>query len=491
MKKIIALMLILVGICAFTACSNKNTTSDKNAPSTTASDEQEFVKPKNYASVLIVTINPQFKLYLDENDTVLAVEPVNTDAKEIIDSITFENESVETVVDKVVTVANKEGFIKENATINLELVEAVDSNVDTSALLNKVTASVNQAVSDLELKVNVKAEDTSNIETESDTEEHVTEEETKENVTEEATTEEVTTEEPTTEEAVTEEVTTGEFVTEEVTVEPTTEAPTVNEAPVVSITDERHIYECAYQYYYDGNYYEGNGVKSDFWLEYEYDKKGNLIKTFEYSGEALSGNSYESTWEYIYDDNGNLIHEIEYFKDGNKRLEKFYDGKGNRTKIILYNKDGTTSMQEDYYEYDEYGRAIKSRQRQIEKGVESEWCTWLVEYDKYNNETKRSHYDENGNFLDASGFEYVYAKGWDEFWLNKSYTYNAAGEIVAEHEANYTFDENGYIIEKTGGWGTSKIIYENGVPVKTVWIGTNSYTVAELVCVTVNKWKLQ
>lgn len=39
MKKIIALMLILVGICAFTACSNKNTTSDKNAPSTTASDE--------------------------------------------------------------------------------------------------------------------------------------------------------------------------------------------------------------------------------------------------------------------------------------------------------------------------------------------------------------------------------------------------------------------------------------------------------------------
>ena len=56
-------------------CGKKN---DKEKEKETAA----FTAPKKYASVVQVTINPTVNLYLDEDEKILAVEYVNTDAKE-------------------------------------------------------------------------------------------------------------------------------------------------------------------------------------------------------------------------------------------------------------------------------------------------------------------------------------------------------------------------------------------------------------------------
>ena len=468
-KKLLCIILVLAFVCVFTACSKneKNTSSDIET-NTQVSDEDIFIKPNNYSYVLVVTINPQFKLYLDNDDNVLAVEALNKDAEEIIELITFENKDVENVVQQVVTVANEKGFIKEDATVKFIVEDVIDANVNTTEVLDKVKTITNDTATELNISVVVNTEV----------------KEMEEAITEEPTTEEATTEEPTMEEATTEEPT-----TEEVTTEEPTKTPIVDEAPVVDIPKEIKSYEVLYHYIFQGKYNDNNEEDCSFWCEYGYDERGNLNKNIEHSGDGITQYSYESTWEYFYDDNGNLIHEIEYKDNGNMRNESYYDGKGNRYKHIFHRDDGTASITEEIFEYDKYGRVIKSQQKMIENDIESEWVTWLIEYDKYNNVIKRSHYDENGKFLDASGFEYIYVKGWNSYWVYKVYSYNSEGEIIKETVFDYEFDENGYIIKQKYNDGSilEYIYNEEGIPIRTMWYGSNSYSIDELICVTIKR----
>ena len=78
MKKLVALFLALTLCLSLCACGKGG-----NEGSSAPGGNNAFVKPENYASVLLVTINPQIRLYLDKDSNVLAVEPVNDDAKSI------------------------------------------------------------------------------------------------------------------------------------------------------------------------------------------------------------------------------------------------------------------------------------------------------------------------------------------------------------------------------------------------------------------------
>lgn len=162
MKKIIVLLLVVVFVFTLSACNNKNTVSV--ADTSTSTSIEMFVKPDNYASVLFVSINPQFKLYLDENNNVLAIEPVNDDAKSFSKSIDFENKTVEAVVGNIVEKANEKGFIKENVTVDFEITEQKDG-IDNSYILTKVVSAVNQKATELkiEIKTEIKESDKSQI----------------------------------------------------------------------------------------------------------------------------------------------------------------------------------------------------------------------------------------------------------------------------------------------------------------------------------------
>jgi len=170
MKKFTAILLTIVLLLSLAACGEEKPKTTGTVPPgttapavTTAPVDTDFEKPLEYASVLLVTINPQIRLYLDADGKVLAVEAVNEDALAIKDSITFENESVETVVKNIVTAANEKGFITSEATINIELTESKDDSVDKADLLEKAETTVKQTAADLKIEIVVKTEDKSDV----------------------------------------------------------------------------------------------------------------------------------------------------------------------------------------------------------------------------------------------------------------------------------------------------------------------------------------
>lgn len=160
MKKIISMMLVLVFVFTLSACGKKDTSSDTDTSTPTQSET--FVAPENYTSVLLITINPQFKLYLDENNNVLAVEPVNNDAKTFSADIDFENKSLEIVIGTIVEKANEKGFVKENATVNFEIIEQKSETVNKDDILQKAVSAAEQKAA--ELKITISAESTNDTE---------------------------------------------------------------------------------------------------------------------------------------------------------------------------------------------------------------------------------------------------------------------------------------------------------------------------------------
>ena len=131
MKKLLSVLLAISLVFVFAACGNKDTVSDTNAPTNT------FVKPENYSTVVTVSINPLFRLYLDESNEVLAVEPVNDDAKSVAKNVKTVKGNIETVIENIVTASNSGGFVKESATVNIEITEVKDNAVNTQVILDK------------------------------------------------------------------------------------------------------------------------------------------------------------------------------------------------------------------------------------------------------------------------------------------------------------------------------------------------------------------
>jgi len=178
MKRIALIFLVFILTLSFAACGEgKPKTSEKvnsgtATPVVTATPapvDKNFEKPAEYASVLLVTINPQIRLYLDAQGKVLAVEAVNEDALSIKDGLTFENETVETVVKSIVTTAKEKGFIKADAKISIELTETKDESVNKTELLAKAETTVNQTAADLKIEIVVEAEDKTDVVTPSAT----------------------------------------------------------------------------------------------------------------------------------------------------------------------------------------------------------------------------------------------------------------------------------------------------------------------------------
>lgn len=156
MKRIISVVMGIFLALALVSCGKNG---DPSLEGNTTGSDGSFVKPEKYASVLLVTINPQFRLYLDENGKVLAVEAVNEDAEAIKDAISFENETYETVIKNIVTEASNKGFVKEDATISLEIVESKETKESKEDILSKAEAEVKTVAAELNIEVKVSVTD--------------------------------------------------------------------------------------------------------------------------------------------------------------------------------------------------------------------------------------------------------------------------------------------------------------------------------------------
>ena len=157
MRKIISVLLVAILVFTLSACSNKNTDSSITTQS------EISVKPKNYTSVLLVSINPQFKLYLDADNNVLAVEPINDDAETFSENIDFKNKSVEVVIENILEQAHMNGFIEKNVTVLFEITEQQDDA--NNNILTKAVSAAQQKAEDLKIEIKTQVKEYNKIET--------------------------------------------------------------------------------------------------------------------------------------------------------------------------------------------------------------------------------------------------------------------------------------------------------------------------------------
>lgn len=178
MKKVFALLLALSMIFTFAACEGDiNPSTDSSQSDTVA---VEFKAPENYATVLLVTINPEFRLYLDGQGSVLAVEPVNDDAKSIANEIQNATGDLNTVVQDIVTAADKAGFVKDNATVDFTITSVKADIVNPDEVLNTAKEAANEVFKDSEktIVVNVSIAESASSETDTSKEETTSSSET-------------------------------------------------------------------------------------------------------------------------------------------------------------------------------------------------------------------------------------------------------------------------------------------------------------------------
>ncbi len=142
MKKTLAILMAIILVFSLVACK-----SDSTDLSSGGAPESTFNAPDNYAVVLLASINPKIKLYIDANKIVLALEPVNNDAKQIINDIPFENIDYQTVIKSFVSVANSKGFISGDAKINFEITDIKDTSLNANDILQNASAAASQAAS--------------------------------------------------------------------------------------------------------------------------------------------------------------------------------------------------------------------------------------------------------------------------------------------------------------------------------------------------------
>lgn len=158
MKKVIVCALAAVLLLTmFTACGTKQEAAPQTTTTTTTTvTEAVFEKPADYASVVLVTINPQFKLYLDADGDVLAVEPVNADAKQVAKKMTVKAGEIATVVDSLIAVANDDGFVKQDVTVSIEVAEVRSEAVNTATVLETLENTVKSEMQELDVQADVK-----------------------------------------------------------------------------------------------------------------------------------------------------------------------------------------------------------------------------------------------------------------------------------------------------------------------------------------------
>ena len=73
-----------------------------------------------YASVYI-TINPEVRVDIDQNDTVIGLEGVNEDGKQLVDGYSYRKKQLDLVMDELVDRAIEMGYLYEGGQITLTL----------------------------------------------------------------------------------------------------------------------------------------------------------------------------------------------------------------------------------------------------------------------------------------------------------------------------------------------------------------------------------
>lgn len=105
-----------------------------NQEGSTEIEEQtsiDDVIPEDFAASVIVTINPQVKLYLDKDNVVIGVEYLNEDAKVAFANVNFSDVTIETCMDEMISAAVENEFLTDGKDVSIEISEIKDESIDS------------------------------------------------------------------------------------------------------------------------------------------------------------------------------------------------------------------------------------------------------------------------------------------------------------------------------------------------------------------------
>ena len=151
MKKYLAFVLAICLTATFALCGCGG--SDEKKP---AVEKPDFKAPADYASVVQVVINPTVNLYLDGEEVILAVEYVNKDAEKCYAKIEKDlvGSKVNEGVEKVIETAKTDGYLKENKTVTIDVIE-VKLAEEKLVILEAVTQSAKTYITENEIAAEV------------------------------------------------------------------------------------------------------------------------------------------------------------------------------------------------------------------------------------------------------------------------------------------------------------------------------------------------
>lgn len=159
MKKFLSALLALALVLTLAACDNIDTTEEKlSIPA--EGETEDFVPPADYATVLLVTINPQIRMYLDVQGRVLAVEAVNKDAKQLLKDLPLENTHYTEAMERILTEANDAGYIKSTTVIHVEIDDdKKNPTIDAAEVTEQLQKIVEETAPEQKVQVKVKLKD--------------------------------------------------------------------------------------------------------------------------------------------------------------------------------------------------------------------------------------------------------------------------------------------------------------------------------------------
>lgn len=142
---LLAISLTLIFLLVFSGCAQ--TQSQPTAAT--------FTPPKEYAVALTVTINPEIKLYLDNENKILATEFLNEDAKTAYSDLNLNGLTLDSGISKIVATAIDKKYLKSGADVTVEVTKINDETVTAEKLLDSSKEAVSKTLKEKSFSANV------------------------------------------------------------------------------------------------------------------------------------------------------------------------------------------------------------------------------------------------------------------------------------------------------------------------------------------------
>ena len=111
--------------------------------------------PEDYAAAVVITINPQIKLYLNENRMVIGTEYLNEDAKDAFSEVALEGNTLEDSMKLLVDAAVESEYLADGKDVKIEIAEIREESLNSEEICNLMESAAAAAVEEHQIEATV------------------------------------------------------------------------------------------------------------------------------------------------------------------------------------------------------------------------------------------------------------------------------------------------------------------------------------------------